>query len=136
VADGKKCELVQPAYGRYVRNLQERQAIEVWKINRQIPKVRAGTRLRLQASSPFLLHWTVDEWQHYTDSQSVSTNLDIDFVDVPVSEKPSILRFTFLWLNENRWEGRDYEIDVHSRDAWDAIVNASSRDNERHYGVA
>jgi glucoamylase len=118
-ADGKNYELVEPAYDRYVRNPQERRAIEVWKSNRQIPKVTAGTRLRIQAGSPFLLHWTVDEWQHSTDSRSTSTNLVIEFVDVPAPEKASILRFTFLWLNENRWEGRDYEINVHNREASD-----------------
>jgi glucoamylase len=135
-ADGKNCDLVEPAYDRYVRNPRERQAIEVWKINRQIAKVTAGTRLRIQAGSPFLLHWTVDEWQHYSDVRSTSTNLDIEFVDVPASEKTSIIRFTFLWLNENRWEGRDYEIEVHSRKASDAIANASSREDGREYGAA
>ena len=128
-ADGRICDLVEPAYDRYVRNLQERQAIEVWKVNRQIPKVMAGTRLRIQAGSPFLLHWTSDEWQHYTDSRSTSTNLDVEFVDVAVPEMASIIRFTFLWLSENRWDGRNYEIDVHSREASDAI--AGSRENER-----
>jgi hypothetical protein len=25
------------------------------------------------------------------------------------------IRFTFLWLNENRWEGKDYKIGLQSR---------------------
>jgi glucoamylase len=135
-ADGKNYELVEPAYDRYVRNPQKRQAIEVWKVNRQIPKVRPGTPLRVQADSPFLLHWTVDEWEHYTDSPSVSTDLGIEFVGVPAPEKASIIRFTFLWLNENRWEGRDYEIDVTSQETSDATANVSFRDNDRKHDAA
>ena len=69
----------------------------------------------VQAGSPFLLHWTTGEWLHYTDTQSTGTNLDIDFVDVPALQEGRTLRFTFLWLKENRWEGRDYEIALHAR---------------------
>jgi hypothetical protein len=82
-ADGKSCDVIEAAYDRYVRGRREHSANEVWKLNRQISRVTAGTRLRIQAGSPFLLHWTTDEWLHYTDTQSTATNLDIDFVDVP-----------------------------------------------------
>lgn len=104
-----------------MRGRREHSANEVWKLNRQISRVTAGTRLRIQAGSPFLLHWTTDERLHYTHTQSTATNLDIDFVDVPVPREAHVLRFTFLWLNENRWEGRDYEIGVH---AWAATREA------------
>ena len=114
-ADGKNSELIEPVYDRYVRDHRERPAIEIWKSNRQIATVSSGTRLRIQAGSPFLLHWTADEWTHYSDTHSNRTSLDIEFVDLPVPEKPDTIRFTFLWLTENRWEGKDYEIKVHSR---------------------
>ena len=35
-ADGKNSDLIEPVYDRYVRNHQERPAIEIWKSNRQI----------------------------------------------------------------------------------------------------
>jgi glucoamylase len=121
-ADGRSCELIEAAYDRYVRDYRQRSAVEVWKLNRQIPTIAAGTRLRIQAGSPFLLHWSTDEWQKYTDTQSTSTNLDIDFVDVLVPQEARTLRFTFLWLQENRWEGKDYEIEVHGCAASNATV--------------
>jgi len=112
-ADGKSCELIETAHDRYVRGDRERSTIEIWKANRQIAAVKAGTQLRIQAGAPFLLHWTTDEWLHSTDAQSTPTSLDIHFVDAPVPHEPRTMRFTFLWVNENRWEGRDYEIEVH-----------------------
>ena len=49
--------------------------------------VPAGTPLRIPANSPFLLHWTTDDWQHSTDTRSQGTAIGIEFVDIPVSGK-------------------------------------------------
>ena len=87
----------------------------MWKFNRQVPKVPANTLLRVQADAPFLLHWTNDEWQTSTDTKSTPTALSINFADIHVSEQSAPIRFTFLWLNENRWEGKDYKVEVEVR---------------------
>ena len=116
-ADGKSCDLIEPAYDRYVRRDRQSSAIEVWKFNRQVPAIAMGTRLRIQASSPFLLHWTVDEWLHSTDTRSTATSVDVEFVDLPLPEQQATIRFTFLWIDENRWEGKDYDVELHARAA-------------------
>jgi glucoamylase len=104
--------LIEASYDRYVCGGRQRQAFEIWKFNRQVPVAPAGTRLRIQATSPFLLHWTSDEWQHSTDTRSKSTALGIDFVDLQLPEFKGQIRFTFLWLDENRWEGKDYTVET------------------------
>ena len=109
-ADAKVFDLVEPVFDRYVRGSTERQPIEVWKSGRQIPTVAAGARLRIQASGPFLLHWTNDEWQHATDIRSKPTAVGVEFVDLVCPEREEAIRFTFLWLDDNRWEGKDYTI--------------------------
>jgi glucoamylase len=114
-ADGKIFDLIEAAYDRYVRGGRERRTIEVWKSNRQVPTAAAGTRLRIQANSPFLLHWTSDEWQHSTDIRSKATGVGIEFVDLPLPEQKAPIRFTFLWVDENRWEGKDYKVELQSR---------------------
>jgi len=114
-ADGKIFDLIDSVFERYVSGASERQPIEVWKFNRQVPAIASGTRLRIQANSPFLLHWTSDEWQHATDTRSQSTTVGIAFVDLSFSEQKAPIRFTFLWLDDNRWEGKDYEVEVRHR---------------------
>jgi glucoamylase len=114
-AGGKSCDLIEPAYDRYVRSNRQHSAIEVWKFNRQMPAIAIGSRLRIQASSPFLLHWTVDEWLHSTDTRSTATGVDIEFVDLPLPERETTIRFTFLWVAEKRWEGKDYEVELQAR---------------------
>jgi glucoamylase len=113
--EGKIFDLIEAAYDRYVRGGGERHTIEVWKFNRQIPAAPAGTRLRIQANSPFLLHWTSDEWLHTTDTRSKATGVDIEFVDLPLPEQKAPIRFTFFWVEENRWEGKDYKVELQAR---------------------
>ena len=116
-ANGEVFDRIDPVYERYVRGKRERRAIEVWKFNRQVRTVVAGTLLRIQANSPFLLHWTSDEWQHSTDMLSGSTGLDIDYVDIQMPGAATSVKFTFLWLEEDRWENKDYMIEVQVTDA-------------------
>ena len=113
-ADGKIFDLIEAVFERYVRISKERHPIEVWKFNRQVPVIAAGARLRIQANSRFLLHWTSDEWRHATDTRSRSTAIGIEFADLPVLEQRAPIRFTFLWLDNNRWEGKDYTVEVQS----------------------
>jgi len=114
-ADGKSYDLIEPAYDRYVRDRREHHPIEVWKSNRQVPTIAVGARLRVQAHSPFLLHWTSDEWMHSTDTRSTATGVDIEFVDLSLPEQKTTIRFTFLWVDENRWEGTDYQVELQAR---------------------
>src|SRR5437773_5964896 len=114
-SDGKSCDLIEAVYDRYVRGHGQRDPMEVWKFNRQVPAIEIGTRLRIQADSPFLLHWTTDEWLHSTDTRSTATGVDIEFVDLPLPDQKTRIRFTFLWLDENRWEGNDYKVELQAR---------------------
>ncbi len=114
-AEAKVFDLVEPVFERYVRGATERQPIEVWKFSRQVPSAAAGTRLRIQASSPFLLHWTNDEWQHASDTRSRSTAVGIEFVDLQLPEHEGPIRFTFLWLDDKRWEEKDYTVKLQAR---------------------
>jgi glucoamylase len=111
-ADGKVFDLIEPVCDRYVCGKGKRKAIEVWKFNRQIPTAPGGTRLRVQANSPFLLHWTSDEWQHSTDTRSSTSGVGIDYADIALPTYETLVKFTFLWLDEDRWEGKDYKVAV------------------------
>ncbi|HEV8133649.1 MAG TPA: glycoside hydrolase family 15 protein [Pyrinomonadaceae bacterium] len=124
-ADGKVFDRIEAAYNRYVVGSLERNAIEVWKFNRQVPTVPPGALLRIQADMPFLLHWTSDEWQNSTDTQSQTTALGIEYADIRVPQN-GLIRFTFLWIEENRWEGKNYDVKIAS-DMSQRIVNVAAK---------
>ena len=48
-----------------------------------------------------------------TDTRSNPTGLGLDFVDIEVKPgERGPIRFTFLWVQDKRWEGRDYAVEI------------------------
>jgi glucoamylase len=100
-----------------------RRDLEIWKPTRQVRAMKRGETLRIQAPARFRLRWTQDEWRTATDTVSTDSRLGIHFVDLAVSSgQSSPVRFTFFWLESvsfplfqrqrERWEGRDYAVEV------------------------
>lgn len=110
IADGQAFDLIPIVAERYLGG-RGRQDLEVWKPVRQVRQVSSGQTLRVQAPRPFLLHWSSNEWEIATDTPPISTPLGIHFVDIPISAMQSApIRFTFLWIDSNQWENREYEV--------------------------
>jgi glucoamylase len=111
-ADGQVFDLISIVADRYLRP-RRRQPLEVWKANRQVRSVPAGVTLRIQATAPFMLHWSRDHWLHSIDTRSQATSIGINFVDVTIADgERAPVTFTFNWLDEARWEGKDYTVEI------------------------
>jgi len=118
-ADGKVYDAISEVSQRYLTNRGKREQMEVWKLDRRLRFMPKGSILRIQGKERFRLRWSNDNWQSQHDSESTVNALQIDFVDLPpaaVSQdnntKDVWIRFTFFWLNSDRWEGQDYEVRV------------------------
>jgi glucoamylase len=110
--DGQVFDRIPIVAERYL-NKCGRKDLEVWKPTRRVRAMSAGEILRIQAEGPFRLRWTCDEWQTFQDSPSIDTGLGAHFVDIRVaSQQTAAVRFTFLWTETQRWEGRNYEVEV------------------------
>ncbi len=116
IIDKKVFDLLDPVAKRYCdpsMSASARPEIEIWKMNRQVRSVSAGALLRIQASSPFSLHWSSDEWHTTNDTASTPTSLGIEYVDLQVSvTQNSPLRFTFFWPQDNQWQEENYVVQV------------------------
>jgi glucoamylase len=110
-ADGEVFDLIPEVAERY-QHPRRRRGLEIWKLNRQVRSISAGLTLRIQASTPFLLHWSRDQWQRSSDTRSDTTSIGINFVDIAADARGAIC-FTFRWLDEDRWEGRDFTVEIH-----------------------
>jgi glucoamylase len=112
VSDGQVFDYIPEVARRYLKNgRRERRLLEVWKPNRQPRSVRPGSTLRVMAPQSFALRWTHSDWQEFADVRSRETALGFEFVDLAIPpEQRSPIRFTFHWLEGERWEGRDYEV--------------------------
>jgi glucoamylase len=110
--DGQVFDRIPIVAERYL-NKRGRKDLEVWKPARRLRIMSADKVLRIQAEASFRLRWTSDEWQTFLDSASIATGLGAHFADIPVShQQRTPLRFTFLWTETQRWEGRNYEVEV------------------------
>lgn len=111
-ADGRVFDLLPAVAARY-QSRRECQNLEIWKENWHASSIIPGRVLRVQANSHFLLHWTKNQWQEIHDSHAIATALGIYYVDIPtLPDQHAPIRFTFYWSDENRWEGRDYMVQV------------------------
>jgi len=112
--DGKVWDLIPDVAKRYLGRRAERSQFEIWKPMRQVKRVQRGFVFRVQAPGSFRLRWTVDEWQTAQDTDSSSTILGVEYVDIPTASGNRI-RFTFFWPSTDSWEGRDYQVEVSVR---------------------
>jgi glucoamylase len=112
-SDGRVFDKVPAVEDRYggARHSPPR-PLEIWKHRRQPHSVEPGTRLRVQASAPFRLHWSADGWKTTQDSDSVPTALGISYLDLPCEGDSGSVVFTFYWPGRDAWEGQDYRVDV------------------------
>ncbi len=87
--------------------------LEVWKPNRRVRRIPAGVTFRIIVPKPFQLHWSFGDWSSVTDTRSTPTALALDYVDIKVAPaERGPIRFTFFWVEEQRWEGRDYTVEI------------------------
>ncbi|MEP7200270.1 MAG: glycoside hydrolase family 15 protein [Chloroflexota bacterium] len=111
-ADGQVFDFI-PEVAEHYRDHQDAKLLELWKPNRQTRAVKPGWTLRVQSPAAFVLHWSDDEWQNAADTRSTPTALGIGFVDIPIAQaQRAPIRFTFRWLADERWEGRDYIVAI------------------------
>jgi glucoamylase len=112
-SDGRVFDMIDEVRDRYMKPGRKQSRLRVWKSNRRVMSVSPGDRLRIQATAPFTLHWSNDEWQHVNDTGSTSTPIGFDYVDIDIgaSDKAPI-RFTFNWRESGNWEGRDYAVAI------------------------
>ena len=111
-ADGVIFDLIPEVATRY-RNGGSRRPIEVWKPNRRVPAITKPCKLRIQHPDPFVLHWSKDEWRHTYDVRSMHTAIGVHFVDIDVAiTDQAPIRFTFYWEANEKWEGRDYAVEL------------------------
>lgn len=130
VADKKMFDVIEPVSQRYL-NDHPRPVLENWKMNRQIQSVPAGCLLRIKVSSPFVLHWSIDEWKTTQDTSSTPTSLGIEYVDIEVKESQSTpLRFTFYWPQDAAWQGVNYQVAIRAAAPQPILSNRKAASGE------
>jgi glucoamylase len=114
--DGQVFDRIPVVEERYARGNHPPSQIEVFKVlRRQIRQMPAGKALRITSASRFRVTWTPDNWQTTNVLDSTQLGYAGSYADLPTSpEQSGALSFTLFWPDENRWEGRNFEVSLES----------------------
>lgn len=85
-----------------------------WRYNNKCRRMPAGKKLRIELTAPALVHWSFDAWSTTSDSPTRDTGLGLHVVDLPTDKLVSrdYVVFTFYWLDQQRWEGVNFQVVV------------------------
>ncbi len=112
--DGVCFDRVEPAYQRYVAHPVQCHH-EIWILRHPLQRMGRGKILRIILAAEASIIWSTDTWQHTnTSAMTFEPELNLWFFDVPTGELSAnaVLDFTFFWKLDQRWEGRNWRIDI------------------------
>jgi glucoamylase len=110
VTDGKVYDRISVVAERYARHKRS-STIEIFRLDRQLQAIPAGSKLRMLANDHFFLVWTLDDWKTVRTMESRHVGCAGHFADMG-TEGSSAARviFTLKWRLNDRWEGRNFEV--------------------------
>jgi glucoamylase len=112
VTDGKVFDRIAAVEERYC-NGKPKDVVEIFKLDRKIERMTAGKRLRILADSHFLLRWSPDDWSTVNNIESRHIGYAGHVVDIETETgQQGRIGFTFAWLPECRWEGRNFAVEL------------------------
>jgi glucoamylase len=109
--DGRVFDLLAPVRRRYI----DEEAItdmQVWTFKQKLREFSPKRPLRIEVYAPCRLHWTCDNWTTIHDTALSHEGLGVYAHEFPSGQCDAHgqLKFTFYWVVEGHWEGRDFSI--------------------------
>ena len=112
--DGVCFPRVDPAYRRYVLNPVPSR-YEIWTARHPLRRLPRGKILRIILAEEATITWSIDNWAQTNESDSIHQNeLNLWYADFSTSEwsTGSTLEFTFFWKRDQRWENRNWQVNL------------------------
>ena len=112
--DGVCFDRVEPAFQRYVANPAPSQH-EIWNLRHPLQRMPRGKILRIVLASEATVVWSTDGWARTSKTETTHEgSLNLWFADFPTAGLAvhTEIGFTFFWNQEQRWEGRNWQVKV------------------------
>ena len=111
--DGKVFDLPVHAVERYLkqRNICRR---TYWRFEQPCRVLPNGHTLRIEVFAKAVVHWSDDDWRTSHEMRTTDTTLGLHYADLKCDDSASAgkLQFTFYWPDSERWEGKNYEVEI------------------------
>lgn len=112
VTDGRVFDRIAVVEERYAKGNAE-SSFEVFKLRRPVRLIAAGKTLRVIAQAQFRVIWTADAWKNTNVTESATVGFAGSYADIPTAkEQTGTVSFTLFWVEENRWEGRNFDVEI------------------------
>lgn len=112
--DGVCFDRVEPAFERYVAKPTPARH-EIWSLRHPLRRMPRGKTLRIILAKEAAIVWSMDGWEtrHETGASHESA-LDLWYADFPTADSTSgsTMEFTFFWKRDQRWEGRNWQVNM------------------------
>ena len=105
--DGMVFDCPAPVRTRYQTGIPAG-APTIWKFNNMIRRFGAGSPLRVEVYAPAAVHWSADGWKNIHHDPMQPRGHGVWTFAFPQEVRD--VRFTFYWHDDQRWEGRDFEV--------------------------
>lgn len=112
--DGEVFDRIPPVEERYAKG-HARSKIDVFKLRRPLKSIRPGYTLRITAQKHFHVLWTSDDWNTQATVDGTALGYAGCYADLPTgAAQTGKLSFTLYWTEEDRWEGRNFDVALES----------------------
>lgn len=108
--DKRVFDCLDSVAGRYAKPRQHA-VIEVWRHDRQVARMEARRRLRVQAPEVFELRWSADGWKTTETTHASAVDSSGFYADLSPGRGGRI-EFTFFWPARGTWDGQNYSVIV------------------------
>jgi glucoamylase len=112
--DGVCFDRVEPAFQRYVVNAVKSRH-EIWSFRHPLNRMEVGKIFRIVLAVDATVVWSTDRWAStHTSEATCNGTLALWFADLSTEKLPrnSVIEFTFFWKAAQRWEGKNFSVEV------------------------
>lgn len=111
--DGQVFDMPAQTLERYIKKGTV-SSYAFWRFNHKCQSIPKGKKLRIEVLSPAMIHWSENDWDQVQDVKTTDTGLGVHIADLLTDDLPSgsKINFTIYWLDQDRWEGRDYSVQI------------------------
>jgi glucoamylase len=112
--DGRVFDRVDAVADRYAKP-RARGTVEVWRRDRQVRRMEAKRRLRVETDECFELRWSSDGWKTAETTRATAVDSCGFYADAVPDTRPGAgerLEFTLYWPQRRQWEERNYSVMV------------------------
>jgi len=113
LADGRVFDMPPQTAKRYSL-VHKPSEYTVWAFNHKIRRMAHGNVLRLFLSKPAHIRWSTNDWNTEKECETYDSSLGVHVADLPTRrlKTGTTIRFKIYWLDEERWEGTDYAVEI------------------------